>query len=142
MDFLGLIRELFFSTFFVPFSFFVLYYALFLALFLVFFLHFFLALFSSFFSFGCHLESSLATSILLRPYRLAHIAMVPRISSFLSSKMLNSLLELSNSLLYPNYFSPSQSRIAYFSLSLSGKKDSNSRWLRFSLLREILFSHL
>ena len=32
--------------------------------------------------------------------------------------MLNSLLELSNSLLYPNYFSPSHSRIAYFSLRL------------------------
>ena len=51
-----------------------------------------------------------------------HIVMVPRISSFLSSKMLNSLLELSNSLLYPNYFSPSQSRIAYFSLSFVRKK--------------------
>ena len=36
--------------------------------------------------------------------------------------MLNSLLELSNSLLYPNYFSLSHSRIAYFSISLSGKK--------------------
>ena len=48
---------------------------------------------------------------------------------------------LSNSLLYPNYFSPSHSRIA-FSLSLSGKKEGNSRWLQFSLLREIFFSHL
>ena len=141
MDFLGLIRELFLALF-CPFFFFCFILCPLFSTFFGFFLAFFSCTFFFFFSFGCHLESSFATSILLRPYRLAHIAMVPRISSFLSSKMLNSLLELSNSLLYPNYFSPSQSRIAYFSLSLSGKKDSNSRWLRFSLLREILFSHL
>ena len=40
--------------------------------------------------------------------------------------MYNSPLELCNSRLHPNYFSPSQTRIAYFSLSLNEKKSAKN----------------